>query len=239
MIEQLQSDLGSVVERHRLLFHAFLTDGERRPQSDILLWSEQQYFMSISLSPCFAGLYARSPVFGWKERLKILRLALEEAWGGPPGNHSSAFMKFYESIGGERKTLGQIAPLPETLAAAEGRLRLSRGEYGDDLCASILALAFANEHANLFIFSKLKEVVSHAFDSDFDPAYFDAHIKDEVGHSRALVKFALESSNASVDLSAVKLAVCRLLDLRATFFDGVLRAVEFEVSRGPRVRRVQ
>lgn len=240
--KDIQSALRAIVTKHRLLSHEFLVYPQERAEGSIRTWANQQYFMSVSLSQCFAALYARSPIFEWRDRLPPLTLAIEEAWGGIPNNHGSSFLKFYESTGGCVSDLDRIDPSPETIAAAEGRLKLCRGELGYDLAASTLALAYANEYANLFLFKKLHRLVRAVLGEKFEPTYFNAHVSDEGYHSQALLEFALRSRTPSFELEAAMAATEYLLNLRAIFFDGVLhlagsKAVEL-VSTGAAVEPI-
>ena len=214
-----------LVQGHRLIKHEFFYQIQNGTigREAVLHWAQQQYFMSISLAPCFAALYARVPVFDWQNRVGLMALAAEETWGYSEKNHGEAFVSFYKSIGGDVDHLDQLTPTKETKKAAEGRLKISRGDFGHDISSSAMSLAWANEYANQFIFGKLQLALRKALGNSFDGRYFKAHIEDEESHSRSLIKLAeyYSSNPKSEDQQAS--AIIMLLDLRAHFFDRVLQ----------------
>lgn len=235
------STLSARVRGHDLVKNRFILQMEDRNLISIhalKAWAEQQYFMSISLSQCFAALYVRSPIAAWHNRLILLELASEEAWGNGPGNHGSAFQRFYQSLGGNLAELDNLIAGPETIAAAQGRLDLCRGERGYDLAESALALAYGNEFANLFIFGKLRRALRKSEKSEIDLSYFDAHVSDETIHNKGLVDFAFSVWNQESSTEAAVQATDFLLDLRRQFFDAVADRLEISGIKSPMLETV-
>jgi pyrroloquinoline quinone (PQQ) biosynthesis protein C len=220
----IEAALRKLVRNHPLIVHPVLT-GERDEHADrraALLWVRQQYFMSISLSQCFAAIYARVPLTAWRERFPLLDLLLEEAWGHSTCSHGQAFVAFFRSIGGDQQELETVAPMPETLRAVETRLAIAQGSHGYGLSASALALAFGNEYANIFLFSRLRKAVCRLFPAA-DLAYFDEHVRDERHHSASLVRVAGLGSDAA-DRASADRATIELLDARRAFFEAITSA---------------
>lgn len=207
-------------------FILMMNNASRISFKSLRVWAEQQYFMSISLSQCFAALYVRSPLKLWRCRLPLLKLASGEAWGNGTDNHGCAFLKFYKSVGGDSEALYDLTATLATEAAAQGRLEICRGDFGNDVAESALALAYANEFANLFIFGKLRRAIQKSTLTNIDLAYFDAHINGEVLDTSTLVDFGclMWSSHSSLD-KAVE-ATDKMLDLRRRFFDEIADNLE-------------
>jgi pyrroloquinoline quinone (PQQ) biosynthesis protein C len=222
----IESILRALVKGHGLVSNGLIEGlrNERLSADSIQVWAQQQYFMSISLSQCFAALYARAPAETWRARLPLLSLMGEEAWGYGKENHGDAFLRFFRSIGGSQDQLDRAVPWRETDQAMRARLAICEGKAGYGLGASALALAFGNEHANLFLFAKLRGLTLRLF-PHADTGYFDAHTSDEPHHNACLVAFAQAVDNAIDPIEAAR-ATAELMDYRLGFFDAVARRSE-------------
>lgn len=219
----VETALRSLVQCHPLVARGLLVGGlnEDAAARAVRLWAGQQYFMSISLSQCFAAIYARAPLTDWQARSPLLDLLLEEAWGQPTCTHGRAFLAFFRSIGGDEAELATAVPMPETLRAARVRLAIAQGSDGGGLPAGALALAFGNEYANIFVFSRLRKTVSRLF-PEADLAYFEEHVRDERDHSASLVTIGRLGADAG-DYASAERATTALLDARWAFFEAIVR----------------
>jgi hypothetical protein len=191
-------------------------------RDDLTAWMRQQYFMSVSLSPCFAALSSSSDLFDWSIRLRLLDLAIEEEWDAGP--HARAFLSFWEALGGRAADLAQEPIVPATLAAAHARLALCHSAPGKAVGAGALTLALANEYANRIVFADIRKAIDRDLRRQLPLEYLSSHVIDEVEHGDVLVTFALTQGLTENDAPAVAASMLSLLDKRAEFFDAVALA---------------
>ena len=213
--------LKKIVKAHRLVSHPFFNKNTPLPRERLFSWLQQQYFMSISLAPCFAALYARAPFQIWKESAVLTKLISEEAWGTPHDGHGRLFENIYSDLGGDLKSLNQLKPLPSTVRAMNERRKLCLSEK-HKLSSAVFALAYGNEYANLYIFSKLYQVLKYI--TDVDMSYIRSHIEEEGEHLKSLVAIC-KNTDMKVDITEAITLTNKVLDVRAHFFDGVINSI--------------
>lgn len=231
---RIEERMKSLVEGHRLCSHPFFAQLRvARSKSLLQRFALEQFYMSISLAPCFAALSARTPIFAWRDRAALMDLAAEETWGLGDDNHGEAFLPFAEAVGVSLADAESHVPHPATLNAAETRLAIARGELSSDLSACLYAIAFANEHANLFIFGKMRAALKRSSGAqDVDCDYLSAHVEDEADHAQALLVVARRFMTEGTESEAEHL-VSKLLDVRSTFFDALGGQRDARVSSLP------
>lgn len=213
--------LRALVRAHPLLCHPFFSpDGAGIGETELRAWLGQQYFMSVSLAPCFAALYAGAALFDWRPRSRLLELAKEEDWDS--GGHSRAFVELLGALGISVATVAASAPLPHTVAAAQARLALCSGRTAHDLAVGALALAYANEFANRYLFAGIFKSIRRPLKDKIPKEYFLSHLRDEVEHGNILVEFAFAMNDGRIRYDEVAGAVKKLLDSRREFLDGLL-----------------
>lgn len=216
-----EKKLEALVRAHPLLSHPFFSSPDRGLDAgELRAWLGQQYFMSISLAPCFAALYANSALYNWEARRGLLELANEEDWDS--GQHSQAFITLLEWLGGSLEEVAGKAAFPQTQAVAVARYNLCSISSIDRLVVGALTLAYANEYANRFIFAAILKSIGPDLKVRIPKEYFTAHLRDEVEHGRILIKFAIGLSDETTRFEGVEESVTTLLDLRSSFFDGCM-----------------
>ena len=212
---KISARCAEVVKKNRLLAHPFYEAWTKGLLSKETLASySEQYYAQVEAFPRFvSSVHSRCPEI---EARKVLveNLADEEIHGT---DHPSLWMQFAEGLGRTREQVKKAERLPETRESVEAFYGLTSGDWREGLCA-----LYAYESQVPEVSASKIEGLEKFYDVNDARtlAFFRAHMKYDVEHSRKVASLLDESGIDPEKAEAATEKACRAL-LR--FLDGVAR----------------